>query len=205
MFATPLDHTTERGKFPRCRSDQISPLNVHRAGVYGSSPGFSAKPTTTGWDPVHIAAATGSEVSSTSTTELPETATRIIAPFRRGTSLGALGSEPGMSGSARVARRAGCARDEGRALRACVDRIPANTRQDARRGSDLRSVRPALQLAGICGDKRVSPPSARAAQMQLDRNLAHYANKKVVICRSFMERTGIEPVTSGLQSRRSPS
>jgi hypothetical protein len=41
--------------------------------------------------------------------------------------------------------------------------------------------------------------------MQLDRNLAHYANKKVVICRSFMERTGIEPVTSGLQSRRSPS
>jgi hypothetical protein len=36
--------------------------------------------------------------------------------------------------------------------------------------------------------------------MQVDHDLASFDNKKVLFCRSFMERTGIEPVTSGLQS-----
>ncbi len=60
--------------------------------------------------------------------------------------------------------------------------------------------RPGVRLAGICGYKRVSPASARAVDTSCDLDLAQEDNKKGLICRDFMERTGIEPVTSGLQS-----
>jgi hypothetical protein len=40
--------------------------------------------------------------------------------------------------------------------------------------------------------------------MQFGQEFAHWDNMKVVICRKFMERTGIDPVTSGLQSSTRP-
>ena len=52
-----------------------------------------------------------------------------------------------------------------------------------------------------CGYKRVSPASAQVPNTPLDLDLARGDNRKVPICRQFMERTGIEPVTSGLQTR----
>ena len=52
----------------------------------------------------------------------------------------------------------------------------------------------------MCGYKRVSPASARAVDTSWNLDLAQGDNRKVPICRDFMERTGIEPVTSGLQS-----
>jgi hypothetical protein len=54
-------------------------------------------------------------------------------------------------------------------------------------------VGPAIKPAGICGYKRVSPATARAANIHCDRGLAHKDNKTVRFAGlygAYRDRTG---------------
>ena len=48
---------------------------------------------------------------------------------------------------------------------------------------------------GLCKPEVTGPSQPRAMKAQLDRVRACSDNKKLLICRAFMERTGIEPET----------